>query len=105
VSGKVLAVLNRDVWTIFDKIFTLVTAIGLLLIPVVLITKKRFALIIFDIILIILLVLVLILFPMIFGAGMKEIVFTWAPWSLAGGIFIIVADIVESTVKILIVNK
>jgi putative ATP-binding cassette transporter len=105
VSGKGSGSLNGDIWTIFDKIFAFVTMTGLLLFPVILVAKKRAVLIAFDVILISLLTLVFILFPIIFGAGMKEITFTWAPWSLAGGILTIAADIVGTTVKLLSGNK
>ncbi|MCR5509323.1 MAG: beta-lactamase family protein [Lachnospiraceae bacterium] len=105
VSGNIPEKLNRDIWTIFDDIFVLVTVTGMFLFPVILVVKKRAVLIAFDVILIFLLTLVLILLPIIFGAGMKEIVFTWASWSLAGGLLTIAADILGATVKLLIGNK
>ena len=76
--------------------------IGILLLGIILVIKKRALLVILDVILIILLVLVLILFPLIFGAGLKEILFIWAPWSLAGGLLVIAVDIVGTTIKLLI---
>ncbi|MCR5120776.1 MAG: beta-lactamase family protein [Lachnospiraceae bacterium] len=105
VAGKAPAELNRDIWTIFDNIFAIVTMTGMFLFPIILVTKKRSVLIAFDVILISLLTLVLILFPMTFGAGMKEIVFIWAPWSLAGGLSAIIADIAGAAVKLLSGNK
>ena len=105
VSGRVPAGLNRDIWTIFDDIFTLVTVAGILLFAVLLIIKKRSVLIAFDMIFISLFALVFILFPVIFGAGMKEIAFIWAPWSLAGGLSVIAADILGATVKVLTGNR
>ena len=101
VSGKAPKKLNRDIWTIFDHIFALVTITGLFLFPVILVAKKRSVLIAFGVILISLLTLVLTLFPAIFGAGMKEIAFVWAPWSLAGGLLTIAADIVAAAGKLL----
>lgn len=68
--------------------------IGLLLVPVMLAAKRKSVLVILDGILIVLLALVLILFPGIFGAGMTEIMLTWAPWSLAGGMLTIAAVII-----------
>ncbi len=105
VSGKTSPELAGDIWTIFDKIFTGVTLTGILLFPITLMLKKRSALIILDTILISLLALVIILFPVIFGSGMKDILFTWAPWSLTGGLGIIASDIILITVKILTVNN
>ena len=97
-SGKLVS----DIWTIFDKIFISVTLIGILLLGILLAIKKRALLVVLDVILIILLVLVLILFPLIFGAGLKEILFIWGPWSLAGGLLVIAVDIVGTTIKLLI---
>ena len=56
-------------------------------------------------ILVILMVSVLILFPIIFGAGMKEIVFTWAPWSLLGGLLTVAGVIAETTVRLFRVKR
>ena len=105
VSGKIPERLNRDIWTIFDIIFVVVTMIGMLLLGVILFAKKRSVLIVIDVFLISLLALVLILFPIIFGAGMKEIAFIWAPWSLAGGLSVIAADSASAAVKLLTGNK
>ncbi len=101
MSGKAPSGLNRDIWTIFDNIFIVVTAVGVFLLPVILLTKRRSMLIVLDLVLTVLLVLVLVLFPVIFGAGIKEIVFIWAPWSLAGGLLTIAADIMGATGKLL----
>ena len=100
MSGKAPRGLNGDIWTIFDKIFVLVTIIGVLVFPAIIVIKKKFVLIALDVILISLLTLVLILFPIIFGAGMKDIAFIWAPWSLTGGLLTIAADILGATVKL-----
>ena len=105
VSGKTPAGLSNDIWTVFDKIFASVTAILLLLLVVVIVLKKKVVLITFDVIMIVLLAMILILFPIIFGAGMKAIVFTWAPWSLAGGLIILSLDIIVTTIRILMVKK
>ena len=105
VSGKAPGGLSKDIWTIFDLIFTAVTVIGILLLLVALLAKKRVLLIFLDVILAVLLALVFILFPMIFGAGMKEILFTWAPWSLTGGLLSLIVDICVATVKLVIVTR
>ncbi len=105
MSGKAPAGLNSDIWTVFDLIFVCVTVIAILLLPIILIIRKKPVLIVLGAALAVLLVLVFILFPIIFGAGMKEILFTWAPWSLAGGLLALVADIVAIVVKLLMRNK
>ena len=105
VSGKAVEGLSSDIWTIFDKIFTGVTLAGAVLLLVVLFSGKRKLLIIVDVVLVLILVSIFIVFPMIFGAGMKEIVFTWAPWSIAGGLLAVAAVIAVSTVRALKVKK
>ena len=97
--------LAGDIWTVFDIIFTCVTAAGIVLLLVSLFASKRSLLIAFDVILVILMVSVLILFPIIFGAGMKEIVFTWAPWSLLGGLLTVAGVIAETTVRLFRVKR
>ncbi|MBP5604043.1 MAG: beta-lactamase family protein [Ruminiclostridium sp.] len=104
-SGRNPTGLENDIWTIFDRIFTGVTVIGIFLFIAALRVKKRPLLIVLDVILAVLLVSVIIVFPLIFGAEMNEIIFTWAPWSFAGGLLIFSIDIVEITVKLLMVNK
>ncbi|WP_026498771.1 serine hydrolase domain-containing protein [Butyrivibrio sp. WCD2001] len=101
LSGKNPGPLTKDIWTTFDIVFSAVTAVGIFLFGAIFITKRQSLLLGCDTILIVLLALVLILFPIIFGAGMKEIVFTWAPRSLAGGILTVAGDIVCTTIKLL----
>ena len=76
-------------------------AISIVLLIVAIAVKKKVPLIVLDAVLIVLLALVFILFPVIFGAGMKEILFTWAPWSLTGGLITLLVDILVVTVKLL----
>ncbi|MCR5675356.1 MAG: beta-lactamase family protein [Lachnospiraceae bacterium] len=102
VSDKTPAGLAGDIWTIFDRIFTGVTVCGILLLLTAIRTKKKVLLIVLDVITAVLLALVLILFPIIFGAGMREIVFTWAPWSLAGGLLMMAVVVAAATVRLLI---
>ncbi len=101
MSGKEPGGLNTDIWTIFDLIFIGVTVTGIVLLIVAIAVKKKVPLIVLDAVLIVLLALVFILFPVIFGAGMKEILFTWAPWSLTGGLITLLVDILVVTVKLL----
>lgn len=90
--------LARDIWTVFDLIFTAVTFAGIALLIAGLLIRKRAILITIDVSLIILLALMIILFPVIFEAGLASILFTWAPWSLAGGMLVIAADITVLTI-------
>ena len=90
-----------DIWTVFDIIFTVVTLAGILLLISALKIRNRTALIIMDGTIIIILALILILFPVIFGAGMKDIVRIWAPLSLAGGLAVMAADITVISIKLI----
>ena len=105
VSGKEATGLSTDVWTVFDNIFTIVSLICIVHLLVMVFTRSKKLLIVSDIILIILLALILILFPVIFGAGLKAILLTWAPLSLAGGLILMAADIIITTIKIFTLKK
>ena len=104
VSGKKPSGLNTDIWTIFDRIFTCVTIAGIFILIILLRSQKKILLTATGIVILILFSLILILFPIIFGAGMKEIMFTWAPWSLAISLLIIAADIAVTAMKLLMVK-
>ena len=49
-------------------------------------------------------VLILILFPLIFGAGIKDIALIWAPWSFLAGILIMAADVLIIGIKLIVVK-
>jgi putative ATP-binding cassette transporter len=100
VAGRTPGGLAADIWTVFDLIFTGISVAGILLFAAAFLIRKKVPLIVLDAFLAVLLVLVFILFPVIFGAGMKEILFTWAPWSMTGGLLIIAADIVLLSVRL-----
>ena len=97
--------IRYDVWTVFDCIFTLISVIGIFVMAFVLTTKKRASLLVSDIVLSILFILILILFPIIFSAGLKDILLTWAPISMTGGIIILGINILFINVKLLTVKK
>ena len=104
-SGSSPRGLVADIWTIFDKVFTGVSLLGIIILIGIHFIKRNAVLITSDIVLILLLAMMLILFPNIFGAGIHEIMFKWAPWSLTGGFLIIVVDAVYVTVKLLMGRK
>ena len=93
-----------DVWTVFDIIFTSVSVIGIALLIVTLFMKKKGILIGTGAFLAILLVLVFVLFPLIFGAGIRDIAFVWAPWSFIAGIVILMADMAGIVIKLVLVK-
>lgn len=93
-----------DVWTVFDNIFTSVSAFGVLLLIFVLCIRKKGILIATGIVLMIAEVLIMLLFPMIFGAGIKAIAMTWAPWSFLSGTVLLAVDIVSIVIKLFVVK-
>ena len=93
-----------DVWTVFDIIFTSVSAFGVLLLIFVLCIRKKGILIASGIVLMIAEVLIMVLFPLIFGAGIKAIAFTWAPWSFLAGTVLLAVDIVSIVIKLFVVK-
>ena len=96
--------LSCDVWTVFDIIFTLVSAISSVILIVVAFLKKKGVLIAIGSAIALLLILMFILFPVIFGAGLKDIALVWAPWSLLAGMIIMAADVVLAAVKYCVVK-
>ncbi len=94
-----------DIWTIFDTIFTALSIVSILLFIGVIFVKNRIVLAVSDAFLIILFALMIILFPIIFGAGLKAILFTWAPLSLSGGLLIMMLNIVFISIKSVMVIK
>ncbi|MBR3246788.1 MAG: beta-lactamase family protein [Clostridiales bacterium] len=91
-----------DVWTVFDIIFTAVSVTGTVSLIVVLCLKKRGLLIGVLSIYAVLTALILILFPIIFGADIKTIALTWAPWSFFAGTVMMVINAVSAGIKLLV---
>ena len=104
VSGMRSEGLICDVWTVFDIIFTSVSVLGALVLVVALCIKKKGLLIFLGSLFLIAEVLILILFPLIFGAGIKYIALIWAPWSFLAGILIMAADVLIIGIKLIVVN-
>ena len=105
LTGKSGNGLVCDVWTVFDIIFTSVSVIGVALLILVFFMKKKGILIGSGIGLSVLLLLVLIILPLVFGAGIKDIAFVWAPWSFAAGLVILVADILAILLRLVAVKR
>lgn len=104
VSGMRSEGLICDVWTVFDIIFTSVSVLGSLVLVVALCIKKKGMLIFLGSLFLIAEVLILILFPLIFGAGIKDIALIWAPWSFLAGILIMAADVLIIGIKLIVVK-
>ena len=88
-SGKIAA----DVWTVFDIVFTALSVFGILMLSVIILIKRKGIVIATGIVSLVLLLSVCITMPLIFGAGLREIAFTWAPLSFAGGLIILAVNV------------
>lgn len=99
VSGKGYPGIRHDVWTIFDIIFSVLSAAEILLLTAVLFIGNRKLLLSADIALILLFTAIMTVFPMIFGADMREIVLVWAPLSVCGGLILMAADIIVISIR------
>ena len=104
VSGMRSEGLICDVWTVFDIIFTSVSVLGAAAFIFALCIKKKGILIASGSVFLIAGILILILFPMIFGAGIKDIALIWAPWSFLAGILIMAADVLIIGMKLVVVK-
>ena len=105
LTGKSRNGLVCDVWTVFDIIFTSVSVIGVALLILIFFMKKKGILIGSGIGLSVLLLLVLIILPAVFGAGLKDIAFVWAPWSFAAGLIILASDIIAILLRLVAVKR
>ena len=103
-AGMPVQGLICDVWTVFDIIFTSVSLFGVAVMVIILCIKKKGILIALGAVLVFAEVMILILFPMIFGAGIKTIALTWAPWSFLSGLLIVAADALCIVIKLFVVK-
>ena len=103
-AGMPVQGLICDVWTVFDIIFTSVSLFGVAVMVIILCIKKKGILIALGSVLVLSEVMILVLFPMIFGAGLKAIALTWAPWSFLSGFLIVAADAVCIGIKLFVVK-
>ncbi len=90
-----------DVWTVFDIIFTCITAAGIILLIAVIFIKRRPALIVIGAVAAVLVLTICIVMPLVFGAGLSQILFTWGPYSMTGGLVMLFAVFVAACVKVI----
>ena len=105
LTGKSGNGLVCDVWTVFDIIFTSVSVIGAALLVLIFFMKKRGFLIGSGLFLMVLLILTVTILPAVFGAGLKDIAFVWAPWSFAAGLIILASDIIAILLRLVAVKR
>lgn len=104
LTGNSHGELQCDVWTVFDIIFTAVSVAGTVILIFVMCTGKKRILTVIGATLTVLFILMLILFPLIFGAGLKEIALMWAPWSFTSGFLILLAGALGAGIKLCVVK-
>ena len=93
-----------DVWTVFDIIFTAVSALGLLIFMLSMFIKKLKVLIPIGSFTLIILLAICIVMPLAFGASLGEMMQIWAPYSFSGGLIMLVVCTIAITIKILFIK-
>ena len=88
-----------DVWTVFDIIFSIASVAGVLLAVAAFCIRRRNALIILGLAVALLVISICISLPLIFGAGLGDIIFVWAPYSFAGALVLLIIDILLFGIK------
>lgn len=100
-AGKEPAGFVYDIWTIFDNVFSVITIIGTILLFVIITKFNRIrAMIVSEVAGIVILAGGFVIMPAIFQSGWGEILFVWAPWSMLGGIIVLLLDVTALSIKI-----
>jgi len=102
LNGGDKAPIAKDVWTVFDIMFTAVSAAAVLVAAFAIRTRKRKALLITGIFLLAIATAVCVVTPLVFGAGLIEIMRVWAPYSFTGGTLLLWAVVVLILIRILL---
>lgn len=98
--GEGKAPLSTDVWTVFDLVFTALTAVCAAVLILTVFVKRSRVLLVAGCIMLILLILICTVMPAVFGAGLRDIMFVWAPLSFAGGIFAMAIDLIVTVIRL-----
>lgn len=88
-----------DVWTVFDLVFTALSVFGILMLSVIILGKRKGIVIALGAADLVLLLSVCITMPLIFGASLREIAFTWAPLSFTGGLIILAVNVPAGLIR------
>lgn len=88
-----------DVWTVFDIVFTGMFIMGIVTLVGILIVNRRCILLVSGALLVLILIALCVVMPIIFGAGLYDILCIWAPYSMMGGMGILATDIVAIGVR------
>ena len=104
-AGREAMVIPTDVWTVFDIIFSAISAVAITAIVAVIFMKRRGAILGVGITLLVLLMTVCIVMPIVFGAGLGEIAFTWAPYSFAGSLILMALGVLASGIRFFMIRQ
>ena len=74
-----------DVWTVFDIVFTGIFIMGIVTLVGILIVNRRCILLVSGALLALILIALCVVMPIIFGAGLYDILYIWAPYSRCAG--------------------
>lgn len=99
-AGKRADAIITDVWTVFDTVFMAVSLVGVMIILITASVKNKRVIIGLFSFVIIMLTAICVVMPIVFGAGLKEIAFVWAPYSFVCGLIILALDIPISGIKL-----
>lgn len=99
-TGKEPAGYVCDVWTVFDNVFSGVTILGIILFFIISRIKNIIAMLVSDVVGVIILVSIIVIMPVIFQASWSSILFIWAPWSVLGGMIVLLMNVIALTIKI-----
>ena len=105
VNGGDKAPIAKDVWTVFDIMFTVVSGASILAAAFTVRARKRKSLLITGIFLLVIAMAICVVTPLVFGAGLGEIMFIWAPYSFTGGILLLWAVVILICIRILLLGK
>ncbi|MBR4731157.1 MAG: beta-lactamase family protein [Lachnospiraceae bacterium] len=98
-GGKKGAIAS-DVWTIFDQVFSALCVAGVFVLLVCIRSKKRGMLMAVGGGMLVLTIVMVITFPLIFGAGLLNILLIWAPLSMATFFGVTLLCVIMAGIKI-----
>ncbi|MGN0395976.1 MAG: serine hydrolase domain-containing protein [Coprococcus sp.] len=90
-----------DVWSVFDIVFSGVTIIGIIMLFIIICCIKNIrVMIVGDVAGLVILTAIIVIIPIVFQDALSTILFVWAPWSVLGGIIVLLIDVIALDIKI-----
>lgn len=104
LRGGAKGAVASDVWTIFDRVFSALFVAGIFTFLVCIRSKKRGMLMAVGGGMLVLTIVMMITFPLIFGAGILDILLIWAPLSMATFFGVTLLCVITAGIKIWMVR-